>query len=335
MAGSGFDNPVSATVRGILHAVRGPGEAARQLREDDRFDGKTVLVTGANSGLGKAVAIEVARRGGRVVMACRSGIPEAGEEVRRASGSRDVEMVRVDLSDFDSTHRYLDDLRDRGVRFDTVVFNAGMMPRDSRPTKHGLDVMASVNYLAVFIQATRMLRDGVIPNATFGGAHHTPTPRIVIVASETHREPKEIEFDHLGTRAKYGMRDGMHWYGHSKLLLVTLAQELARRLESDGSNDVAVHTLCPGPVNSNMAREAPGWVKPVLGLVMKAFFASPEAAALPVVLLAGGSKLEGRTGCYFHTWTQKEPSPIALDPQQGARLWEVTESLLRAHGGLR
>jgi NAD(P)-dependent dehydrogenase (short-subunit alcohol dehydrogenase family) len=195
--------------------------------------------------------------------------------------------------------------------------------------------MASVNYLAVFIQATRMLRDGVIPNATFGGKHQAPTPRIVIVASEAHREPKSFDFDDLGTRAKYGMRDGMTWYGHSKLLLVTFAQELARRLSANGSVDVAVHTICPGPVNSNMAREAPSWVKPALGLVMKAFFASPEAAAMPVVLLAGGSKLDGRTSSYFHTWTEKQASEIALDPAQGPRLWDATESLLRAHGGLR
>jgi len=79
--------------------------------------------------------------------------------------------VHVDLSDFDSTHRYLDDLQGRGVKLDVAVFNAGMMARESRPTKHGLDVMASVNFLAPFIQARHLLR---------------------------------IELDHLGTRARFG-----------------------------------------------------------------------------------------------------------------------------------
>jgi len=82
-----------------------------------------------------------------------------------------------------------------------------------------------------------------------------------------------------------------------------------------------------------MAREAPYWVKPVLSPVMKAFFAAPEAAALPVVLLAGGKQLEGRTGCYFHAWEEKSPAPIALDPAEGPRLWQAAEELLRAHGG--
>ena len=88
------------------------------LSDSLRIDGKTCLVTGSNSGLGKAVAIDLARRGGHVLMACRSGHPDAGEEVRAASGSDRVEMLRVDLSDMRSVHRLCDELHDRDTTID-------------------------------------------------------------------------------------------------------------------------------------------------------------------------------------------------------------------------
>ena len=102
------------------------------LPDSVRIDGKTCLVTGGNSGLGKAVAIDLARRGGHVLMACRSGHPDAGEDVKAASGAGRVEMLRVDLSDMRSVHRLCDELRDRGTRIDIAVLNAGLMPRRAR-----------------------------------------------------------------------------------------------------------------------------------------------------------------------------------------------------------
>ena len=96
--------------------------------EGVRIDGKVCLVTGANSGLGKAVAIDLAKRGGHVLMACRSGHPEAGEEVRLASGSDRVEMLRVDLAELESVHTLCDLLKRRRRRLDITVLNAGLMP---------------------------------------------------------------------------------------------------------------------------------------------------------------------------------------------------------------
>ena len=96
-----YSNPFSATFTGIMDLFR-KQDPAGELNPDDRFDGRTVLVDGASSGLGFAVAVEVARRGAKVIMVCRSGIPEKGEVVKRLSQSEDIHMLHVDYSDLSS-----------------------------------------------------------------------------------------------------------------------------------------------------------------------------------------------------------------------------------------
>ena len=109
MAEGRFDNPVVASLAGFYDRFR-KQELKPRFKETDRFDGKTVLITGANSGLGFAIAVQSAQRGAKVIMACRSQIPEAGEKVKKLSSSENVEMRRLDLSKIDSIHRFVDDL---------------------------------------------------------------------------------------------------------------------------------------------------------------------------------------------------------------------------------
>ena len=167
MAERSHSNPLSAVLSGLLDQ-RSQEPKVEPIPDDVRLEGRTCLVTGANSGLGKGIAIRLAKRGAHVIMACRSGIPEAGEEVRAASESPNVEMIRVDLSDFDSMAAFCDELRDRQVTLDAAVFNAGVVPVTSRTNKHGLELMFAVNFLAKFVVLDRLLRDGVIPNAVYG-----------------------------------------------------------------------------------------------------------------------------------------------------------------------
>lgn len=326
--GVGHRNVASATLTAILDRFSqrgrieppGPGE---------RLDGRSCLVTGASSGLGKAVAVELARRGANVVMACRSGIPEAGEEVKRLSGSDDVEMLHVDLADLDQVHALADALRDRGRPLDVVVLNAGLMPARARRSEQGYEVMFAVHFLANRLLVDRLLADGVVRPADDVQAGEPP--RIVFVSSESHRSAEPIDFDHFGEFVDYGIRDGMAQYGSTKLHMCTLACELSRRLNPGDRVRVGVHALCPGPVNSNITREAPGWLKPVLDAVLGIFFQSPEKAATPVVHLACSPTLRDRTGVYLHMMREKEPSPEASDPRKGALLWEKSAKLLETH----
>lgn len=310
-------NPVSATLRGIADRWRGASEVVT-LRDSDRLDGKTALVTGANSGLGKATAIALAARGARVVMACRSGVPEAGVAVSEASGSTRVDMVQVDLADPASIQGMCRELAGRGERFDVVVCNAGVMPRAARRAASGFELMFAVNYLANVLLLGRLVDDDLLRTAP--GA----PPRIVIIASESHRSAEPLDFATIGDYVDYGMASGMRQYAHTKLLLCTYAAELARRL--DGT--AAVHCMCPGPVASNIAREAPLWAKPILGAVFRVFFKSPARAAEPVVYLCCSPELRDRSGVYLHAMAPAQPSDEALDPDNGARLWAVNQALI-------
>ena len=335
MGGRSHDNPLSAVLSGLLDQ-RSREARISPVPSDVRLDGRTCLVTGANSGLGKAIAIRLAKRGAHVIMACRSGIPEAGEDVRRESGSDDVEMMEVDLSDFDSIERFCDELRNRNVTLDAAVFNAGVVPVTSRTNKHGLELMFAVNFLAKFVLLHRLLRDGVIPNAVYGkNSRADDPPRVIFVSSETHRSSIPIDFDHFGEPVEYGVADGVKYYGLSKLHLTTYFQELSRRLNQDGASpDVCVHALCPGAVNSNMAREAPIWLKPILKPVMALFFQSPEKASIPVDYLVVSDEMGRKTGAYMHMMRVKESSEASMDPKRGALLWSKSEELLRTHGVL-
>ena len=327
-------NPVTAVLSGLLDQ-RSKDPKVAPVPHGVRLDGRTCLVTGANSGLGKAIAIRLAARGAHVIMACRSGIPEAGQDVRAASGSDKVEMMQVDLSDFDSMTAFCDQLRDRNVTLDVAVFNAGVVPVTSRQSKHGLELMFAVNFLAKFVLLNRLLHDGVIPNAVFGhNSRAEDPPRVIFVSSETHRSSIPIDFDTFGEPVEYGVSDGVKYYGLSKLHLTTYFQELSRRLNpgANGDNpDVCVHALCPGAVNSNMAREAPTWLKPILKPVMALFFQSPEKASVPVDYLVASSEMGGKTGEYMHMLRIKDPSEASMDPENGALLWSKTEELLRKH----
>jgi len=294
-----------------------------------RIDGKVCMVTGANSGLGKAVAIDLAKPGGRVLMACRSGHPDAGEDVKRFSGSDRVEMLKVDLADLGSVHALCDRLRRDHIRLDITVLNAGVMPRSARPSAQGYELMFAVHFLANRLLIDRLVTDGTIRPAT----RSPETPRIVFVASEQHRSAGPIDFARFGAFADYGLKDGLKQYGSSKLHLCTFAQELSRRLNPDGEVRAAVTSLCPGAVKLNLAREAPALLKPLLQPVMRLFFAAPEKAAAPVTYACCEGEMGRRSGVYLHLMQEKKPSELAMDEDAGARLWEASAALLAEHEG--
>ena len=212
------DNPISAVLTAIRENLGGNDKANTipPLEPTDRLDGRTVMVTGSNSGLGKGVAVELASRGARVLMACRSGIPEAGREVRARSGNADIEMLHVDLSDLRSVEALCDELRDRGERLDVLVCNAGVVPKEGRRSAQGYELMVAVNFLAKTAMVDRLLRDGVIPNRAYAAAEREGLkvlPRIVFVSSEAHRTADALDLDALARFDDFGIKDSMRYYG--------------------------------------------------------------------------------------------------------------------------
>ena len=315
-----YNSPVRATLTGIRNLFKAQ-DRIDPLEPSDRLDGKRVLITGSSSGLGLASAKELARLGAEVVMAVRSGIPEKGEEVKRASGSSKVFMENVDLSDFDSIDQLISRIEKSYGHFDVVVCNAAVVAGKARKTKAGLEEMFMVNYLAKFYLIRSILDKGLLRTKD------DSLPRIVFVDSESHRDPKEFEWDKFGRFEPYTMGKTVQLYGYYKLLLATFAFELHRRLNADETTH-SVLVLCPGPVNSNIAREAPAVFKPLLSLVFRAFFRSPETACEPLVYFSASQKIEGRDFDYLFLMQRKDVDAKASNSENGKKLWKLSSELV-------
>jgi len=319
-----YDNPLKATLKGITDLFKKQRKDI-VLHDYDRLDGMTVMVTGASAGLGFATALDLAKRGARVVMACRSGIPEKGEEIRRRSKSDQIEMIQVDLSDIDSIRELVKALKTKDIKLNAIICNAAVVPRISRKTKQNLEEMFMVNYLAKFVLIRWLLDEDLIVNA------NNYLPRIIIVSSESHRNPKAFDWDAFGKYKDYGMNKTVELYGYYKLLLTTFVNELSRRLNSKGTT-ISVFSLCPGPVNSSIAREAPRIFQPLLKVIFGIFFNSPEKAAIPVVYLVASKDPEGKPLEYLFMYEKKPMDDKTTNLKNGRKLWELSENLLENLG---
>ncbi|HTP51997.1 MAG TPA: SDR family NAD(P)-dependent oxidoreductase [Anaeromyxobacteraceae bacterium] len=301
------------------------------LTDADRLDGKTCLVTGPSSGLGRAIAPELARRGGRLVLACRKGHQGLAEDIRRETGNPEVSQREVDLADLASVTAFCDGLARDRVKIDLLVSNAGVAPLGNRLTRDGLAELFQVNFLASFLLVNRLLADGLLPGDALAGRGPAPArgvPRVVITSSETHRHGPPIDFDRFGRFPDFGLLDGTTWYGHSKVYVQTFACELGRRLAgSSGTPQVSVFSYCPGAVRSNISREAG-----IVGKLMTAYFVDPKVSMWPAIYCAASQTFEGKTGLYLYLRHVASPDARSSDPRNGERLWQLSLELLRARG---
>lgn len=359
-----YDNPFTATITGITDLFR-KYEPAGELKPSDRLDGKTILVDGSSSGLGLAVATDCARRGARVIMACRSGIPGKGEKIKQLTRNREIHMLPVDFSDISSISHLAAAIHEQFAPVDIFICNAGIVPKQSRKTPQGLEEMFMVNYFSKFIFVKLLLGNGLlnnrineqsnieirtkyswnqkpaghdqIPGSSIqypaSGSLH-PVPRIIFVASESHRNPEKFEWDAFGKYREYSIGKSIELYGYYKLLLTTFARELSRRLNPESETRCSVFAVCPGPINSNIAREAPGVFLPLLKLIFAVFFKSPVKAAIPVMYLAASMDVEGKPFDYLFLMSRKMIDEKAADPENGKRLWELSEKLLQRIGNV-
>lgn len=357
-----YNNPFTATLTGIRDLFRKQVPSG-ELKPTDRLDGKTVLVDGSSSGLGFAIAVDVACRGARVLMACRSGIPEMGERVKKLSGNPDVHMFHVDFSDIRSIRELVQQLSSssllskgsgggvhpsgepsRGL-IDILICNAGIVPKQSRKTPQGLEEMFMVNYFSKFLFVKLLLENNCFTSTSTPESHRhaspvtrhpsrvtPPAPRLLFIASESHRNPEKFNWNEFGIYRDYTIGKSIELYGYYKLLLTTFSVELSRRLNPQGHTNISVFSMCPGPVNSNIAREAPKLFIPLLKLVFGIFFKSPAKAAVPVVYLTASPDVEGKPFDYFFLMTRKEVDEKASDPENGKRLWELSEALANRLG---
>jgi NAD(P)-dependent dehydrogenase (short-subunit alcohol dehydrogenase family) len=325
MAKGRFSNPFSAVFTGV-HDVLRRKDNLRDFKVDENLKEKTCLVTGANSGLGFGISVLLAKREARVIMACRSGIPSAGEKVKRLSQSSNVQMLNVDLTKVESINKFVVDLVKNNIKLDVAIFNAGITPPKARKTSNGLDEMFMVNYLSKFYLVNELIKNKII---SYGATGARAVPRIIFISSDSHQKASPIEINQLGEFENYaGPSRAVSLYSYYKLVLNTFAVELSRRINSTGAINYSVQVVCPGPVNSNIIRDAPIWMKVILKFVFWLFFKSPLTAAEPVLYLAMAEEMEGTTSQYLHMKNPKRMDEKVYDPETGKKLWDKSEALI-------
>ena len=316
-----YSSPFGATLKGITDLFR-KKENVVQLPESIDLSGKNVMIVGASAGLGLATAKRVARAGANLIMAVRSGIPEKGEEVKQESGNINVTMRYVDLLDFNSIDRFIAELVKDDIRIDILISNAAMVPLKARKTPQGQEEMFMVNYLSAFYLINSLVAKDVIDPAH---------GRIIITSSESHRNPKDFDWDKFGVYEEYGINETVSRYGYFKLLLTTFANELSRQLNESGKN-IAVRSLCPGPVNSNIAREAPGWMQPLLKATFSIFFRSPEKASDPLMYFIAEKNPDTASVNYLFLMQRKAMDEKSVSEGNGKKLWSRSNQLLNELG---
>jgi len=281
------------------------------------MSGRTCLVTGATSGIGKETAIRLASLGANVVVVARDAVRggAAGEDIRRLAPLARVDTLTADLSSMAQVRRLADEVRARYDRLDVLVNNAGIITMRRQLTADGLEAMFATNHLGPFL-LTNLLR---------GLLERSAPARVVTVSSAAHRQVRTIPWDDLPHGGPAAYRQA---YPLSKLLNILFTAELARRLAGTG---VTANSLHPGFVRTQLGRDVPG----VLGDVLRLFLRlrpGPATGARTPVYLATAPEVADTTGGYFVNRKRAEPSGLATDAGAAKRLWALSEELSGLNG---
>jgi retinol dehydrogenase-12 len=275
--------------------------------------GKTVLVTGANTGIGLETAAALAEMGASVVLTARDETKgqSAVAEIRQRQPNADVHAGLVDFSRLDDVRRFAGEFSSRHEKLHVLVNNAGAMLSERSTTPDGLETTFQVNHLGPFL-LTSLLLDKLKASAP---------ARIVNVASTAHRGGS-LDFDDLQSENGY---NGMRVYGTSKLCNILFTRELARRLEGTG---VTANSLHPGTVRTGFGQDgdSKGFMRFGLALI-RPFILSPARGAKTQIHLASSPAVEGKTGLYWSRSRPSRPTKVAQDDEAARRLWEVSEKL--------
>ena len=289
-----------------MNAAVPPGAAPGSLR------GKVCVVTGATSGIGRETAAGLAALGADVWLVGRDAArgEAALAATRDQNGGGQAVFLRADFSSQKEVRRLADEVRARCPRVDVLVNNAGGVCPERRLTVDGIEQTFAVNHLAPFL-LTDLLRD-----------HLADEARVVTVSSEAHRMLKTLDFDNLQGEKRY---KPLLAYAISKLANVLFTYELARRFQGSARTATCLH---PGVVRTGIWAESRG----LFGLVVtlaKPFMLSSERSARSVVRLAADPTLAATSGHYFNREKEVRSSEFSYDAGLAARLWQVSEAMIR------
>jgi NAD(P)-dependent dehydrogenase (short-subunit alcohol dehydrogenase family) len=276
------------------------------------MENKIILITGANSGIGKATATALAEMGAHIVMVSRD--LEKGEQARldvaRISRNNQVDIMQCDLASLDSIRRFASEFLSKYSRLDVLINNAGIYTEKRMLTSEGFEYQIGVNHLGPFL-LTRLLLPLLKKSSP---------SRIINVSSAAHFGGR-IDFNDLHLEHRYSSWKS---YAQSKLANVLFTYELAHRLTGTG---VTVNCLHPGLVNTRFAYDRKSERPNPLMKLMKPFTITPESGAETSVYLAASPEVEGVTGKYFQKRKEKASSRASYDLVVAEKLWNLSEVL--------
>jgi NAD(P)-dependent dehydrogenase (short-subunit alcohol dehydrogenase family) len=275
------------------------------------MQGKTVLITGANSGIGKASAAGVARLGAHVVMVCRS--PGRGrkalDDIARNVPGASLELLLADLSTRTAVESLAIEFKQRHDRLDVLFNNAGIMTSRRRVTSEGFELAFFVNYLSFFM-LTGLLLDVLLAS----------TPSRIVNMSSSSQSSGQIDFDDLQLEHPYR---GFQAYANTNAMRVAFTYQLAHRLRD---TKVTANCLHPGVIHTGLMRNVSPVVQWLFDLTGR-FFKSPEDGAETPVYLMSSPEVDGVSGKYFRYCRPMDTTEHTRDPEVRRRLWAESERL--------
>jgi NAD(P)-dependent dehydrogenase (short-subunit alcohol dehydrogenase family) len=277
------------------------------------INGKLGLVTGATNGLGLATAIELARRGARILAVARNGErgARAVAEVSAAVPGASIEVLECDLSRLGAVRKLAADVAERHPDLDVLLNNAAVSMFSRELTEDGLETSFVVNHLAPFL-----LTSLLVPTL-----RSRPEARVITVASDNHKGVKNIPWDDLQGEREF---KPLAAYNRTKLMNVWFTQILAERL---AGTTVTANCVSPGFVRTGLARNATGPFAFFIRNIAPLFQSSPEAGARTAVYVASAPDLSGVSGQYFAKSALAKPGGLAGDREMALRLWDLSEKL--------
>lgn len=306
---------VLGVVVGVAYIYREIIVKGKKCKSKAKLHGKTVIVTGSNTGIGKTTAIDLAKRGARVILACRSKQrgEAALEEIKRASGSSQLVFMQLDLGSLKSVRSFAENFLKSEPRLDILINNAGVHMHGR--TEDGLGLMFGVNHIGHFL----------LTNLLLERLKECEASRVVNVSSTAHNFGK-IDFDCLNTHKALGLgtsfMEVLQYYSDSKLCNVLFTHELAKRLQG---TKVTCYSLHPGAINSELSRSQSPVLKFFLKPLTVYFFKNTEQGCQTTLHCALQDGIEHLSGHYFSNCTVREVYDKAKDDATAKKLWELSE----------
>lgn len=274
---------------------------------------KVCVVTGANSGIGKETVRAMARRGAHVVMVCRNRerAVQAKEELVSDTGHKEIEIMLADLAVQHHVREVASRIRDKFLKVDILINNAGFIPNKKKITIDGVEKTLAVNHLAPFLLTNLLLEH----------MEKAEEARIINVSSELHRMgTSNFDLDNLQLDRHYSP---MKAYSLSKLCNIMFTYELSKRCADTSITAISLH---PGFVQTQLAESA-SWIMKLFYFFGQPFMQSAEAGSRTLIKLATFDDISSLNGKYFRKTKVSSPSSIAYNDKFTKKLWEKSELL--------